>query len=77
MEWKRPHTPQLHDLHSPPCTIKVLKSIIMTWAGHVARTEKRRGAYTILMGETRGGKRPLGKPRRRWENIIKMGLQGV
>jgi len=48
----------------------------MRWAGHVAHTGKRRGLYRILMGKP-GGKRPLGRPRRRWEDNIKINLQQV
>jgi hypothetical protein len=48
----------------------------MRWAGHVARMGERRGAYRILLGRPEG-RRPLGKPRRRWEEYIKMDLQDV
>ena len=48
----------------------------MRWAGHVARMEERRGIYGILVGKPEG-KRPLGRPMRRWEDNIKMGLQEV
>ena len=54
----------------------MLKSIRMKMAGHVARIEIRSSVYVGLMGKHEG-KEQLGKPRRRWENIIKMGLQGV
>jgi hypothetical protein len=46
----------------------------MRWAGHVARMGEDRGVYTVLVGKP-GGKRPLGRPRRRWEDNIKMDLQ--
>ena len=48
----------------------------MKWAGHVARIEEERGAYSFLVGKP-GGKRPLGRPRRRWVDNIRMGLQEV
>jgi len=48
----------------------------MRWAGHVARMGERRGVYTVLMGKPKG-RRPLGSPRRRWEDNIKMDLQQV
>ena len=56
--------------------IKINKSGIMRWAGHVARMGERRGAYRVLVGKHEG-KRPLGRRRRRWEDIIKMDLQKV
>jgi len=48
----------------------------MTWAGHVARTGEKRGVYRILVGKPEG-KRPLGRPRHRWENNIEMDLKEV
>ena len=48
----------------------------MRWAGHVALMAERRGVYTLLVGEPEG-KRPLGRPRRRWEDNIKMDLKEV
>ena len=56
--------------------MRVIKPRRMRWAGHVARTGERRGAYRILVGKPEG-KRPLGRPRRRWEDTIKMDLQEV
>jgi hypothetical protein len=56
--------------------IWVFKSRRMGWTGHVARIEDRRVAYRVLMGKPKG-KRPLGRPRRRWEDNIKMGFQDV
>jgi hypothetical protein len=47
----------------------------MRWAGHVARMEKKRNAYRLLVGKP-DGKRPLGRPRRRWVDNIRMGLRG-
>jgi len=54
----------------------VIKSRRMKWAGHVARMGERRSVYSALLGKPEG-KRPLGRPRRRWENNIKMDLQEV
>ena len=48
----------------------------MRWAGHVARTEKGRSAFKILTGKPTG-KRPLGKPRRRWEDNIRIDLEEI
>jgi len=53
-----------------------MKSIRMRWAGHVARMVERRGVYMVLVGKPEG-KRPLGRPRHRWEDNIKMDLQEV
>jgi hypothetical protein len=56
--------------------VGVVKSRRMRWAGHVARTGEDRGVHRVLVGKPEG-KRPLGRPRRRWENNIKMNLQDV
>jgi hypothetical protein len=75
-DWRRLHKEKLNDLYSSPNIIRVIKSGRMKWAGHVARMGERRGAYRILVGRPEG-RRPLGRPRRRWENNIKMDLQEV
>jgi hypothetical protein len=69
------HNEELSDLYSSPNSIRVIKTKRMRWAGHVTRTGKRRGAYRVLVGKE--GKRPLGRPRLRWENSIKTYLQEV
>jgi hypothetical protein len=74
-EWRRRHNKELYDLYSPNI-IWVIKSRRMRWAGHVARMGEKRGAYRILV-ERPEGRRPLGRPRRRWEDNIKMDLQEV
>jgi hypothetical protein len=74
-EWRRLHNEELNGLYSSPNIIRVIKSRRMRWAGHVARIEKR-GAYRILVGRPEG-KRPLGRPRRRRQDNIKMDLQEV
>jgi len=56
--------------------VQVIKSRRKRWAGHVARMGKRRGVYSVLVGKPKG-RRPLGGPRRRWENNIRMDLQEV
>ena len=62
------------DWFSSPKIIQVIKSRRMRWAEHVARWDERGGACRVLVGKPEG-KRPLGRPRRRWEN--KMDLQKV
>ena len=56
--------------------VRVVKSRRMRWAGHVARIGEGRGVHRVLVGKPEG-KRPLGRPRRRWEDNIKMALQKV
>jgi hypothetical protein len=75
-EWRRLRSEELNDLHSSPNIIRVIKSRRMRWAGYVARVGGKRGAYRILV-ERPDGSRPLERPRRRWENNIKMDLQDV
>jgi len=67
---------ELNDLYCPPNIFRGIKSRRMRWAGHVARIGERRGVYRALVGKLEG-KRPLGRPRRRWEDNIKMDLQEV
>jgi hypothetical protein len=67
---------ELNDLYSSPNIIRVIKSRKNTWAGQVARMREERGAYRILVGRP-DGRRPLGRPRRRWEDNINMDLQEV
>jgi len=75
-EWRKQHNEELNDLHSPPNIVRVIKSRRMRWAGHVAPTGERRGLYRVLV-EKPEGKRPLGRPRRRWQDNIKKNLQEV
>jgi len=56
--------------------VRVIKSIRMRWAGHVARMGEERGVYRVLVGKPEG-KRPLGRPRRRWVDNIRLDLQEV
>jgi hypothetical protein len=75
-EQRKLHNVELKDLYSPPNIVWVIKTRKMRWVGHVACMGKRRGVYRVLVGK-REGKRPLGRPRRRRGNNIKMGHQEV
>jgi len=75
-EWRRLHNEELNDLYSSPNNVRVIKSRRMRWAGHVARTGEERGVYRVLV-EKLEGKRPLGRPRRRWVDNIRTDLQDV
>jgi len=75
-EWRRLHNEELNDLYSSPNIVRVIKSRRMRWAGHVVRMDEERGVYRVLVGKPEG-KRPLGRPRRRWMNNIRLDLQGV
>jgi hypothetical protein len=68
------HYEELHKLYSSPNIIRIIKSRRMRWAGHVGRVGENRNAYRILVGKP-DGKRPLGRPRRRREDNIKMDLK--
>jgi hypothetical protein len=70
-EWRKFHNEELHDLYSSPNIVRVMKSRRMRWAGHVARMGEGRGVHRVLVGNPEG-KRPLGRPRRRWEDNIKV-----
>jgi hypothetical protein len=72
--WRKLHNDELHNLYSSPNIVRVIKSSRMRWAGHVARIGEGRGVYRVLVGRPES-KRPLGRPRRRWENNIKMNLR--
>ena len=73
-EWRKLHNKELSDLYSLPNIVRVVKSRRMRWAGHVARMGQGRGVHRVLVGQPEG-KRPVGRPRRRWEDNIKMDLQ--
>jgi hypothetical protein len=70
------HNYELHSLYSSPNIVRVIKSRRMRWAGHVARMRELRCVYRVLVGRFEG-KRPLGRPRRRWEDNIKMELREI
>jgi hypothetical protein len=80
-QWRKLHNEELHNLYSSPDIIRQDKSRRMRWAGHVARMGEERKVYKVLVGKLKG-KIPLGRPRRRWEDGIRMdhreiGLGGV
>jgi len=75
-EWRRLHNEELSDLYSSPNIVRVIKSRRMRWAGHVARMDEEKEVYRVLVGKPEG-KRPLGRPRRRWVDNIRMDLQEV
>jgi hypothetical protein len=75
-EWRRLHNEELHDLYSSPNIVWMIKSRRMRWAGHLARIGEKRVVYRVLVGKPEG-KRPLGRPRRRWEDNINADLQEV
>jgi hypothetical protein len=73
-EWRKLHNEELHNLYSSPDIIRQVKSRRMRWAGHVARIGEETKVYKILVGKPEG-KRPLGRPRRTWEDGIRMDLR--
>ena len=70
------HNEELNDLYTSPNIVRVIESRRMRWTSYVARMGDRRGLYRVLVGKPEG-KRPLGIPRRRWEDNIKMDVQEV
>jgi hypothetical protein len=71
--WRKLHNEELHNLYSSPSIIRIIKSGRMRWAGHVARMGEMSNMYMLLVGKPEG-KRPLGRPRRRWINNMKRDL---
>jgi hypothetical protein len=74
--WRKLHNDELHSLYSSPNIVRVIKSRRMRWAGHVARMGQGRGVYRVSVGRPEG-KRPLGRPRRRWEDNISLDLRKI
>jgi hypothetical protein len=74
--WRKLHNDELHSLYSSLNIVRVIKSRRMRWAEHVARMGEGRGIYIVLVGSPEG-KRLLGRPRRRWEDNIKMDLRKI
>jgi hypothetical protein len=74
--WRKLHNDELHSLYSSPNIVRVVKSRRMRWVGHVARMGEGSGVYRVLVGRPEG-KKPLGRPRRRWEDNIKMDLREI
>ena len=73
-ERRRLHNEELNDLYSSPNIVREIKSRRMRWAGHVVRMGEEKGVYRVLVGKPEG-RRPLGRPRRRWVDNIGMYLQ--
>jgi hypothetical protein len=74
--WRKLHNYELHSLYSSPDIVRVIKSRRMRWAGNVARMGEGRVVYRVLIGRPEG-KSPLGRPRRRWEDNIKLDLREI
>jgi hypothetical protein len=75
-EWRKLHSGELHNMYSSPDIIRQIISRRMRWAGHVACMGECRNLCRVLVGKPKG-KRPLGRPRRRWEDGIKMDLEEI
>jgi hypothetical protein len=75
-EWRKLHNEELRDLYSSPSIIRIIKSRRMRWADHVARMGEKGNAYRLLVGKPEG-KKPLGRPRSRWVDNIRMDLGEV
>jgi hypothetical protein len=75
-DWRKSHNEELHDLYTSPNIVRVIKSRRMRWAGNVAQMGEERGVYRDLVGKP-DGKKPMGRPRRRCEDNIRMELQKV
>jgi hypothetical protein len=75
-EWRKLHNEELHNLYSSPDIIRQVKSRRMRWVGHVARMGEERKVYKVLVGKPEG-KRSLGRPRRRWEDGVRMDLEEI
>jgi hypothetical protein len=73
-EWRKLHNEELQNLYSSPDIFRQVKSRRMRWAGHVARMVEERRVYKVLVGKLEG-KRPLGRPRPRWEDGVRMDLR--
>jgi len=75
-KWWRLHNEELIDVYSSPNIVRVIKSRRKRWAGHVARMGEERGVNRVFVGRPEG-RRPLGRPRRRWVDNIRLDLQEV
>jgi hypothetical protein len=72
--WKKLHNEELCNLYPLSSILRMIKSRRMRWAGHLTLMGAKRTAYRILMRKPEG-RRPLGRPRRRWVDNIKMDLR--
>jgi hypothetical protein len=75
-EWRKLHNEELHNLYLSLDIIRQVKSRRMRRAGHMARMEEERKVYNVLVGKPEG-KRPVGRPRRKWEDGIRMDLRDI
>jgi hypothetical protein len=75
-EWKKLHNEELNDLYCSPDIVRLLNSRRMRWARHVVSMEEERVVYKVLVGKPEG-QRPLGRPRNKWDDNIKIDLQEV
>jgi hypothetical protein len=71
--WRELRNEERHDLYSSPSIVRIIDSRRMRWMGHVARMGEKRNVYRLLVGKPEG-KKPLGRPRHRWVDDIKMNL---
>jgi hypothetical protein len=74
--WRKLHNEELRDVYSSPSIIRIIKSRRMRWAGYVARIGENRNAYRLLVGKPEG-RRPLGRSRHRWVDLLEIGWGGV
>ena len=75
-DWRRFHNEELRSLYRSPNIVRVIKSRRLRWAGHVDRVEEGRSAFKFLTRKPTG-KRPLGRPRRTWEDNVRMNLKEI
>jgi hypothetical protein len=75
--WRKLHNVELHNLHSSPSIIRMIRSRRMRWTGHITRMGEKKNAYRILLGKPEKKKRPLRILRQRWVGNIKMDLTGI
>jgi hypothetical protein len=74
--WRKLHNDEHHSLYFSLNIVRVIKSRRLRWAGHVAHMGEGRGVYRVLVGRPKG-KKPLGRPRYRWEDNIKLDLREI